>query len=148
MTSALDRRVRGRLHELEHATLSTGRGWRHLDLVPLFPSWMAGHEFFPRLLRRPEQLRGMLPELRAMVAERVRAELVGCGPNHLLALSGCGSLFGVLRVSELVGDVAPHVDGRLLLLFPGRHRAGVYQLLDAGDGWNYGAVPIPASDAS
>jgi hypothetical protein len=144
---SLDRRVRGRLNELEQAAVAAGRGWRLLDLAPLFPGWVAKHEFFPRLLRRPEQLRGMLPELRAVVAGQVRAELAACGSADLLVLSGCGSLFGLLRVSELLGDVAPHVRGRLLLLFPGRYRAGVYQLLDAGGGWNYHAVPIPAADA-
>jgi hypothetical protein len=144
---SLDRRVRGRLHELEQATRAAGRGWRHLGLAPLFPAWVSRHEFFPRLTRRPDQLRGMLPELRAAVGARVRDELAACGPGDLLALSGCGSMFGVLRASELIEDAAPHVRGRLLLLFPGHHRGGVYRLLDASDGWNYRAIPIPASDA-
>jgi hypothetical protein len=143
---ALDRRVRGRLHELQQATEVAGHGWRHLDLAKIFPTWIVGVEFLPRLLRRPEQLSGLLAEFRQVVALRVRQELDAAGQSDLVALSGCASLFGQLRTADLVADVSPHIRGRLLLLFPGQHHAGIYRLLDARESWNYRAVPIPSSD--
>lgn len=143
----LDRRVRGRLHELEAATSSAGHGWHHLDLSALFPTWIARHELFAELLAVPDELPGLLPDFKLAVADELRTALSRCGPNDLLALSGCGAMFGLLRISTLIGDVAHLIRGRLLLLFPGRHSAGVYKLLDAREGWNYHAVPIPASDA-
>jgi hypothetical protein len=144
---ALDRRVRGRLHELERATRAADHGWRHLDLAPLFANWIVTQEFFHGLLEMPDELPGLLLDFRHAVAARVQGELERCGPADLLALSGCAALFGLVRASELIADAAPHIRGRLLLLFPGRHSAGIYRLLDARDGWNYRAVPIPASDA-
>jgi hypothetical protein len=53
-----------------------------------------------------------------------------------------GSLYPMLHVSELVGRVAPHIQGRMLILFPGSLEHGNYRLLDARDGWNYLAIPI------
>jgi hypothetical protein len=144
---ALDRRVRGRIHEMEEATVAAGHGWRHFGLAPLFPAWIAQHEFFPDLITMPDELQGLLPEFAQAVTGGVREALEGCDTNDLLALSGCGALFGLMRVSSLIGDVAHMIPGRLLLLFPGRHSAGVYRLLDAREGWNYHAVPIPAADA-
>jgi hypothetical protein len=144
---ALDRRMRGRLHELEAATVNAGHGWRHVDLSVLFPAWIGRHELFAGLVAAPEELRGLLPEFRTAVIEELRLALSGCGANDLLALSGCGALFGLVRTSALIGEIASRNPGRLLLLFPGQHRAGVYKLLDARQGSNYHAVPIPASDA-
>jgi hypothetical protein len=31
----------------------------------------------------------------------------------------------------------------MVVTFPGTHQGGIYRLLDARDGWNYHAVPIP-----
>ena len=143
----LDRRVRGRLHELEAATGNAGHGWRHVDLGLLFPTWIVCHELFGDLLAAPEELRGLLPEFKTAVVDELRSALSGCGANDLLVLSGCGAMFGLVRISALIGEIASQIPGRLLLLFPGQHRAGVYKLLDAREGWNYHAVPIPASDA-
>ena len=60
----------------------------------------------------------------------------------MVAVLGVASLFGLLKVSQVVQDVAPHIRGRLLVFFPGEHEGSNYRLLDARDGWNYLAVPI------
>lgn len=144
---SLERRVRGQLHEFQHMTRASGHGWVHLDLAGLFPVWLAGHEFFQALLDQPEEIRGLLPEFESNLADTVREALRSCQSNDVLALTGCGSLFGLARVSTLIAHVAPSIPGRLLLTFPGRHARGVYRLLDARDGWNYHAIPIPPADA-
>ena len=62
----------------------------------------------------------------------------------MVAVSGVASLFGFVRVSELLPLVEPSIRGRLLVLFPGVYEENNYRLLDARDGWNYRAVPILA----
>jgi len=54
--------------------------------------------------------------------------------------------FGLTRASSLIDKVVGNIPGRLLVTFPGVHRGGIYRLLDARDGWNYLAVPIPSTD--
>jgi hypothetical protein len=56
------------------------------------------------------------------------------------------SLFGFLKISEVLPMVEGDVKGRLLVFFPGVYEQNNYRLLDARDGWNYHAVPITASD--
>jgi hypothetical protein len=34
------------------------------------------------------------------------AALNGCGANDLLVLSGCGAMFGLVRISALIGEIA------------------------------------------
>lgn len=140
---ALERRVAGRLPEFEHAARSHGHGWDHIDLAALVPPWFAGHDLFPDLVEQPDELPGLLPDFEAHVVGAVRARLHALPDRSILALSGAGALFGLLRVSALADKVAPAISGRLLLLFPGRHEAGTYRLLDARDGWTYRATPIP-----
>jgi hypothetical protein len=145
---ALERRVRGQMHEFEHATVTAKHGWRQLDLVPLFPAWMAAHEFFAALVDQPEELRSLLPEFEEHLISVLKEQLDAATSNDVVAVAGCGSLFGLVRVSTLITRVAPAIKGRMLVNFPGRHDANVYRLLDARDGWNYHAIPIPPVDAA
>jgi hypothetical protein len=64
--------------------------------------------------------------------------------NFVVAINGVGSLFGFLKVKEVVDKLAPLVLGRLLVFFPGNYENNNYRLLDGYDGWNYLAVPITA----
>jgi hypothetical protein len=64
--------------------------------------------------------------------------------NTVVALSGVGSLFGFLKIKDVVDRLAPLVEGRLLVFFPGSYENNNYRLLDGYDGWNYLAVPITA----
>ena len=95
-------------------------------------------------MEQPDELPGLLPEFAAHVGETVRRELATTGPSDLLALAGAGALFGLMRISTLIEGVAPVIPGRLLVFFPGRYDRNSYRLLDARDGWNYRATPIPA----
>jgi len=140
----LERRVQGRLHDFEAVARGYGHGWATLNLAALVAPWFAAHELFDGLADEPDELPGLLPDFEAHVADVVRAQLKALSSNDILALSGAGALFGLMRVSKLVDLVASDISGRLLLLFPGRHENGSYRLLDARDGWTYRATPIPA----
>lgn len=143
----LQRRFTGRLSEFEHATLKAGHGWRELGLSRWFGRWIARHELFAPLVEQPKELRGLLPDIEDSLVSEIRQELSACSPNDILAVDGCGALFGLARVSTLIAKVADEVPGRLLIGFPGKHSSGVYRLLDARDGFNYHAVPIPPENA-
>ncbi len=140
----LERRVQGRLHEFEAMARGYGHGWAVLDLAALVAPWFASHDLFEGLTEQPDELPGLLPDFEAHVIATVRARLQTLTVHDILVLSGAGALFGLMRVSTLTEKVAPDIEGRLLLLFPGRHENGVYRLLDARDGWTYRATPIPA----
>lgn len=144
---SLQRRFTGRFAEFEHATLKAGHGWRKLSLSKWFGTWIEQHEFFDALVEQPAELRGLLPEIERSLIREVTHTLGTCTSNDILAIDGCGALFGITRVSTLIGHVADSIPGRLLVGFPGKQSAGVYRLLDARDGWNYHAIPIPADSA-
>ena len=62
--------------------------------------------------------------------------------NSVVGIYGIASLFGFVRVSELMKEIEGDVRGRVVVFFPGEHENNNYRLLDARDGWNYLAVPI------
>jgi hypothetical protein len=143
---AHERRVRGRLREFQLAAEQAGKGWREFDIAPRFGIWVAQQPWFERLAKRPGTLPTVIPQFEEHLAGTIKAELAACGANDILALTGVASLFGLTRASALIDKIVATVRGRLLVTFPGAHRGGIYRLLDARDGWNYLAVPIPSTD--
>jgi hypothetical protein len=141
---SLERRVQGRLPEFEAIARSFGHGWTTFNLATLVAPWFASHDLFDGLAEQPDELPGLLPDFEEHVAQVVQVQLHALSDNDILALSGAGALFGLMRVSILADRIAPDIKGRLLLLYPGRHESGSYRLLDARDGWSYRATPIPA----
>ena len=144
---SLQRRFTGRLAEFEIVTLKAGHDWKQLSVSNWFGTWIKQHEFFDALVEQPAEFRGMFPEIEDSLVNELMHTLNSCTTNHVLAIDGCGALFGITRVSNLIRRVADFVPGRLLVGFPGTHSAGVYRLLDARDGWNYHAIPIPGDNA-
>ena len=140
---SIERRVAAQFHLIETATLGAGRGWRALDLAPLFGRWIAGHRHFNRLLRRPAELATLLSDFETAAADAIIAEAGQATANEVVALTGIGSMFGLASVSRIVERSAADVPGRLLVAFPGRYERGAYSLLDARESWNYHAAPIP-----
>lgn len=143
----LQRRITGRLGELEHATIKAGRGWRHVNIADWFGRWIARHEFFGTLIKHPAELRGLRRDFENHLIAEVIATLKASSRDDVVALDGCGSLFGIMQVSTLIKSVDRQIPGRLLLTFPGKYSGGIYRLLDARDGWNYHATPIPPDTA-
>ena len=141
-----ERRVRGRIGEFRLAAIGAGKGWRELDLSPLFGEWIAQQAWFEGAAKRPLTLSTVIGQFEAATAKRVREELGACGKDDILALTGVASLFGLIRAQDLISKITDAVPGRLLVTFPGVHRDGIYRLLNARDGYNYLAIPIPSED--
>ena len=66
--------------------------------------------------------------------------------DAVVAVLGAGSLFPFLKVSQVIEGLAPKVQGRLVVFFPGERDGNNYRLLEARDGWNYLATPILATE--
>ena len=137
-------RLRANIDEFELATRQVGYEWALSDLTDTFACWMSGHRYAESYFRHPQRLPmdGYLKYINQEFAAVVQD--AGVGRDHVVALKGVGSLFGLLKVKEVVDQLAPLVTGRLLVFFPGSFEDNNYRLLDGYDGWNYLAVPITA----
>jgi hypothetical protein len=138
-----EQRLRARIEGFELATRRAGKRWRLCDLTNAFPEWMAGKEYRESYFESPEDLDLALSDFLDFAAGLIISVLTDAhDKDEVVALLGVASLFGFVRVSDLVNTLHPHVRGRLLVFFPGEYEDGAYRLLDARDGWNYLAVPI------
>ena len=118
--------------------------WRLVDITDSFAEWMTHHEYKDAYFEHPEDLELALVDFSDFAAERVRQELkhAGVDENTVVTLLGLASLFGLIRVAELIAKVDSEILGRLLAFFPGQRDGSNWRLLNARDGWNYHAVPI------
>lgn len=136
--------LRAKLGEFELVTIQASRKWLQYDLSDSFANWLSGHKYAKKYFKNPALLKMVLPNYK----DYLLSELTKCiaeneaDENTVLALCGIGSLFGFIKVKELVEKFAPHVAGRLLVFFPGTYENNSYRLLDGYDGWGYLAVPI------
>lgn len=139
-----ERRLRLRIGEFQTATTDAGHTWRLVDVTDSFAEWMTDHEYKDAYFEQPEDLELALADFSDFVAERVRQELKRpCAEeNTVVALLGLASLFGLIRVAELIAKIDSEIPGRLLAFFPGQRDGNNWRLLNARDGWNYHAVPI------
>lgn len=142
---AQERRLRLNLKLFEIATHDAGHSWYHCDLTTAFSRWMAQQDYREAYFEAPEDLPSPHPGFETFATEEVKATLAHADKDTVVAVSGVASLFGFMRVAELMNRVASAVPGRLLVFFPGEYSEGHYRLLDARDGWNYHAVPITAA---
>lgn len=140
-------KLRARIEEFCLATKSAGHPWLELDITRLFPEWMASQKYREEYFNDPESL---TPKYKTFVRQSVKAlaeRIEGqADSNTLVALVGCSTLFGFASVSDFVKQLAEHVPGRLLVLFPGEYINNTYRLLDARDGWGYQAIAITADN--
>ncbi len=141
-----ERRLRAKIEEFEIATRNAGHEWFLFDLTDTFAEWLSALRYVESYFRKPDLLAALLPKYQDRIADRFERFLQerGAGKGDVVALKGVGSLFGLLKVKSVVDKLAPMVNGRLLVFFPGTFEDNNYRLLDGYDGWNYLAVPITA----
>ncbi len=140
-----ERRLRARKDLFALATAEAGHGWLECDLTRAFAEWMAAVEYRESYFESPENLELKLEgDFLEYVAGRVREVLFSpeADENSVVGIYGIASLFGFVRVSELMKEIEGDIRGRVVVFFPGEYENNNYRLLDARDGWNYLAVPI------
>jgi hypothetical protein len=142
-----ERRLRLRIDEYQQVTRRAGHRWHLVDITHSFGRWMAHEEYRDAYFEDPELLADRMPEFTRFVAGEIVSALTAptVDERSVVAVLGVGTLFGLTRVAALVEMVAPHIQGRMLVFFPGSYSGANYRLLDARDGWNYLAVPITAA---
>jgi hypothetical protein len=139
-------RLRAKVDEFEIATRASGHNWALFDLTDTFPNWLATQRYAKSYFQKPNLLSTLLPKYLVYIEAEFEKFLLENNVNEyfVVALEGVGSLFGFLKVKEVVDKLAPKIGGRLLVFFPGSYENNNYRLLDGYDGWNYLAVPITA----
>ena len=138
-------RLRVRLDEFEIVTKQAEHDWSLFDMTDMFPDWMESRKkYLKRNFETPGTLLTALPKFKLFIADKFEAfcKEKWAGPDDVVAVSGVGSLFGFIKVKEVVDLIAPLVPGRLVVFFPGSYENNNYRLLDAYDGWGYLAIPI------
>jgi len=144
-----ERRLRARVAAFETATLQAGKGWRLVDLTDSFGTWLVSEPYRETYFKRPEMLTGAA--LRSFETSAVKMAVESAGddardPDAVVAVLGAGALFPFIKVSKLIEALAPKVEGRVVVFFPGERDGNNYRLLEARDGWNYLATPITATE--
>lgn len=139
----LERTLRARVGEFEQRTRAAGHGWVRYDGTPAFAEWMAAAEYREAYFEVPEDLEMKLEgEFMEHIVAPLREALRSSDDDTVVALTGVASLYGFVRVSEVIRAVEPDIRGRLVVFFPGSRDGNSYRLLDARDGWNYLANSI------
>lgn len=134
----LERMLRARIAEFEQATRRSGHGWISVDATRWFAEWMAAEDYREEFFEDPSLLSMKLDsEFRPHVARLLIVALESAGENDVVAFTGVASLYGFVRVSEVIREVEHAIKGRLVVFFPGTKTDDSYRLLDARDGWNY-----------
>lgn len=141
-----ERFLRAKVDEFELVTRQAGHKWAMFDLTDTFPLWLSTQRYAGSYFKNPHLLSTLLPKYLISIIEEFTNFLHKNEINneYVVALKGVGSLFGLLKVREVVEKFAPMIQGRLLVFFPGSFENNNYRLLDGYDGWNYLAVPITA----
>jgi Domain of unknown function (DUF1788) len=141
-----ERAIRVKVDEFEIATLQSGHDWAVFDLTDTFACWLRPQRYANSYFQKPQLLSGFLAKYMDFIDQQFSRFLLdhNVNENSVVVLTGVGSLFGFLKVKEVVDRLAPQVSGRLLVFFPGSFENNNYRLLDGYDGWNYLAVPITA----
>ena len=140
-----ERRLRFRINTFELATLEVGHTWIGCELTNIFPEWMAKQEYRESYFADPAAMQMLLQEdFRDCVAEKIIEALSREGTNGdtVVAIYGVSSLFGLVKLSEVIERVTAKIRGRLLVFFPGEYEKDLYSLLNSHTGWDYLAVPI------
>jgi hypothetical protein len=139
-------RLRSKIDEFEIATKRNGHNWVIFNLTESFAQWLTGQKYVQSYFKKPNLLASLYPKYLEYIISQFSQflEQHQVDESYVVAVKGVGSLFGFLKIKEVVEKLAPMVSGRLLVFFPGSYEDNNYRLLDGYDGWNYLAVPITA----
>ncbi|WP_310877578.1 BREX protein BrxB domain-containing protein [Priestia megaterium] len=137
-------RLRAKIDEFEITTREYGHEWALYDLTNTFAEWISKQRYAQNYFQKPHLLSTLLPNYLDYIVKDFEEFIQKneIDNNTVVAVKGVSSLFGFLKVRDVVDRMAPLFKGRLLIFFPGSYENNVYKLLDGYDSWNYMAVPI------
>ncbi|WP_019935797.1 BREX protein BrxB domain-containing protein [Oceanimonas smirnovii] len=139
-------KLRARVEAFEHFTKVHGYYWQLLDITHAFEQWLTDQDYAEAYFENPEYLEAnyefFAEDLAQQLREQIKKESENDASKTVVALLGCGTLFGITSVSGLVRQLADVIQGRLLVFFPGEKDDNTYRLLDAKNGWGYLATAL------
>jgi hypothetical protein len=139
------RKISLRIGDFERATKRNDKKWLEIDLQSCFPNWMSNHEYKVAYFKDPQFIQDQLEyEFKNYVADFISAKIdqTNDPENTVAALVNVSSLFGFLKLSDVLDSIYSQIKGRLLVFFPGDFNNNQFRLMDARDGWSYLARPI------
>lgn len=138
--------LRAKMGEFELITRQAGHEWVLYDLTDTFAEWLMGQAYAEKYFEQPQLITPLLQKYLEFLKGSMLAFIDGVMNERgaVVAIMGTGSLYGLLKVKDIVDMMAPLVKGRLLVFFPGTFENNNYRLLNGYDGWNYMAVPVTA----
>jgi len=142
---AEQRKVMLRLSDFESLTLKCRHEWAEVNLRGCFPEWMAKHEYREEYFNAPENIKDQIEtDFKDFVVEKIKKVFINTEniENTVVAIYNVNSLFGFIKLSDVLEEIYHLNKGRILVFFPGEHHNNQYRLMDARDGWNYLARPI------
>ena len=139
-------KLRARIEAFEQATTAYRHHWQMLDITYAFETWLSKQDYAEAYFENPEYLEAnydfFAEDLAQELREQIKASNNTDPSRTVVALLGCGTLFGITSVSNLVRQLADVIEGRLLVFFPGEKDGNIYRLLDAKNGWGYLATAL------
>lgn len=137
-------RLQLKLDEYEINTKQLGHKWLLIDVSKSFPKWLSQQKYKLKYFKNPKLIESAITLFKKWLKNEISKEIDEgkADENTVVAIHGVGALYGQIKVKHLVELIAPLVDGRLLVFFPGTFENNNYRLLNAYDGWNYLAVTI------
>ncbi len=141
------RKVSLRMGDFESITRKNNRLWIEVDLQPSFPLWMSQHEYREEYFASPEGIQDQIEsDFKGFVVDHITQAVEAATDieNTVVAITNVSSLFGFIKLSDVLREIYSINKGRMLIFFPGEHQNNHFRLMDARDGWNYLARPITA----
>ncbi|MBA7476173.1 hypothetical protein ES707_11552 [subsurface metagenome] len=143
-----ERRLRKQMEGFAIVTQETGHDWIPIDITFLFEQFLSSNEYQEKYYKNSKLIKFEEKNFLEYLSENVGKQADRSTSSSVVAISGIGSLYGIIRVSKVVEEIVKTVPipGRLLVFFPGERDGKNYRLLKARDGWNYLATPIEAEE--
>lgn len=144
-----ERRLRKQMEAFAIVTQETGHDWTLIDITNLFEQFLAANEYREKYYRDPKLVKFEEKNFLEFIVEHIKQQAEESTSSTVVAITGIGSLYGIIRVSKVVEEIVKTIPipGRLLVFFPGERNGKNYRLLKARDGWNYLATPIEAEES-
>ena len=136
-------KIRARIESFEQATTKYHHKWLLLDITNAFEEWLATQDYAEAYFENPDYLVANYDFFTEDLVSKLRMQIEQFSDDTTaVALLGCGALFGITSVAELVRKLTNRMAGRLLVFFPGEKIDNTYRLLDAKNGWGYLATAL------
>lgn len=141
------RKVALRIGDFERITRKNKKNWIEIDLQNYFPEWMKNHEYRDAYFADPEAILDQIEyDFKNYLVKNISSiiDAIQNLENTVVAITNVSSLFGFLKLSEVLSEIYHLNRGRILIFFPGEYHNNHFRLMDARDGWSYLARPITA----